>query len=174
MNKKLITMLLVGVLALGGTAVAYAATNTTAPANTTDTAQVDTAQPQEAVDVEQPETADAAEKTEADEKDLDPVNTTTVVSQDQAIQIAMASITNGTYKSVSLEDENGVVVFGVEIQSGNNISDVKVDANTGAILKSDQDNDAEEQGSDENGTKDKDNDTVEHENDNEDPAGHED
>ena len=71
-------------------------------------------------------------------------------------------------------DENGVIVYGVEVKTGNAVHDVKVDAITGAILKSDQDNDKEDNGKIEKDSKESDNDNIQHENENEDSSNHED
>ena len=54
------------------------------------------------------------------------------------------------FVSIELEDEDGVIVYGVEILSGNTENDVKVDANTGEILKTETGDDSEEIESDDN------------------------
>jgi uncharacterized membrane protein YkoI len=136
MNRKIVTLALAGILALGGTVAAYAATN-----SKTDTVSN---------------------------------SASYAVTEDQAKQTALASVTGGTFKGIELEDEDGVMVYGVEIQSGTEAYDVKVDATTGAVVKSEQDkNDKEENGLKEE-SQNGDNDNVEHENQNEDPAGYED
>jgi hypothetical protein len=57
----------------------------------------------------------------------------------QAIKAALTR-TNGKMLGVRLEDENGFLVYGVEVVTPNNsIVDVKVDAGSGAILALDQD-----------------------------------
>jgi uncharacterized membrane protein YkoI len=146
-------------LALGGTVVAYAATSKT------DTTSNNTGQ---AVTKEQSK--------EADEQDLNAADIKTGITEDQAKQAAMASVKNGTFQSIELEDEDGVIVYGIEIQSENQTYDVKVDANTGSILKTDQDNDAAEKDQVENEGQESggDSDSIEHENENEDPDGYED
>jgi len=159
MNKKILTLTLAGVLALGGTVVAYAATS---KADTTSN------NAGKAVTKEQLK--------EADDQDLNAADIKTGITEDQAKQTALASVKNGTFQSIELEDEDGVIVYGIEIQSENQTYDVKVDANTGSILKTDQDNDAAEKDQVENEGQDSggDNDSIEHENDNEDPDGYQD
>lgn len=158
MNKKILTLTLAGVLALGGTVAAYASTSKAdAVSNTSGKAVTE------------------SQAKEADEQDLNKANTKTAITEDQAKQTALASVKDGTFQSIELEDEDGVIVYGVQIQSGNQTYDVKVDANTGSIVKSEQDNDAAEKGKIEKETQDSsDNDSIEHENDSKDPAGYED
>ncbi len=158
MNKKILTLTLAGVLALGGTVAAYASTGKT-----------DTAPTPSGTAVTEPQ------EKEADDQELNAVNTKTAITEDQAKQTAMASVKNGTFQSIELEDEDGVIVYGVEIQSGNQSYDVKVDANTGSIVKTDQDNESSEKGKIEKETQDgSDNDSIEHENDSQEQAGQED
>lgn len=164
MNKKVITLVLVGVMALGGTVVAYATTN-----NAVSTAPNSSPQ---AVSEDQSKDQEDQNKESNDDQELTAANTKTAITEDQAKQTALASIKDGTVQSIQLEDEDGVIVYGVEIKSGNTTYDVKVDANTGSIVKSEQDNENSEKGKIEKESQD--NDNVEHENDSEDPAGYED
>ncbi|MBR0598480.1 PepSY domain-containing protein [Sinanaerobacter chloroacetimidivorans] len=164
MNKKVITLVLVGVMALGGTVVAYATTN-----NAVSTAPNSSPQ---AVSEDQSKDQEDQNKESNDDQELTAANTKTAITEDQAKQTALASIKDGTVQSIQLEDEDGVVVYGVEIKSGNSTYDVKVDANTCSIVKSEQDNENGEKGKIEKESQD--NDNVEHENDSEDPAGYED
>lgn len=76
--------------------------------------------------------------------------------------------------SSQLEDENGTIVYGVEIQKDGATYDVKVDALSGKIIKTDQGNDNESIDDEKGSSNDSDNDNVQHENENEDPAGYED
>ncbi len=132
MKKKILTLTLVGAMALGGTAVAYASTANKA---------VDAAS--------NPAAKTVSEEQSNDEQELTAENTKTAITEDQAKQTALASIENGAVKEIELEDEDGVIVYGVEIQSGNDTYDVKIDANTGAIIKSEQDNEDNDQGENE-------------------------
>jgi uncharacterized membrane protein YkoI len=59
------------------------------------------------------------------------------ITQQQASDAALKQV-SGTVKKVELEDENGVVVYGVQIVDANGKSfDVKVDAATGNVTKAD-------------------------------------
>lgn len=158
MNKKIITLTLAGALALGGTIAAYAATNNS---GTTSTA------PNKTIVEDQ-------DKETNDDQELTAENTKTAITEDQAKQTALASIKDSVFKEIELEDEDGVIVYGVEVQSGNNTYDVKVDANTGSITKSDQDNNENENGKIEKESKDNANDNGEQEDQNDEAEGAED
>ena len=158
MNKKIVTLALVGVMTLGGTAVAYAATNKTVDAASNISSK----------------TISEDQSKENDDQELTAENTKTAITEDQAKQTALASVTGGVFKEIELEDEDGVIVYGVEIQSGNNTYDVKVDANTGAIVKSDQDNGENEKSKIEKESNSNQNDSAENENQNDDPNESED
>ncbi|WP_051328422.1 PepSY domain-containing protein [Desulfatirhabdium butyrativorans] len=61
------------------------------------------------------------------------------ISMDQAVQNALASV-QGQVLKTELEDENGFLVYGVEVVSADkSIVDVKVDAGTGTVLAMDRD-----------------------------------
>jgi uncharacterized membrane protein YkoI len=70
------------------------------------------------------------------------------LTKEQATASALAQVP-GTVKSVELEDENGTVVYGVQIvdASGKGF-DVKVDAKTRKVLKSDSDSNDGSEGTD--------------------------
>ena len=162
MKMKLATLALVGILAIGGTVSAFAASNNTAPVGVITSPKAITAELQK------------EQVNENDEKELTAVNTKTVITEDQAKQAALSSVKDAVFKAIELEDEDGVIVYGVEIQSGSNSYDVKVDANTGSIIKTDQGNDSDDKSSIVNESKSEENDNIQHENDNEDPDGYED
>ncbi|WP_051405001.1 PepSY domain-containing protein [Bacillus cihuensis] len=63
------------------------------------------------------------------------------ITQDEATKTVLDQYQGGTVKQVELEDEDGSVVYGVDVVSkdGKNY-DVKVDAKTGKITKSENDN----------------------------------
>jgi len=109
---------------------------------------------------------------ENDDEDL--TNVTVSLTEAEASQIAMDSVVGGTVGKIELEDENGTIVYGVEINTNDQSLDVKVDANTGTILASDDDHEDSSINDHENDSDDEDSDNVEHENDNEDPEGYED
>lgn len=171
MNMKLATLALVGVLALGGTVSAYAASNNGVSAGTAASNKAVTVEQQKEQLTEKNQTKEQGK--ENDEQELTVANTKTSITEEQAKQTALASVKDGVFKTIELEDEDGVIVYGVEIQSGSNTYDVKVDANSGSIIKTDQDNEKEQKGNIEKESKAGDNDNVKHENDNEDPAGYE-
>jgi uncharacterized membrane protein YkoI len=59
------------------------------------------------------------------------------ITEAEAVKIALAKV-KGQNNGTELEDEDGEVVYGVEVKDDkNNISDVKVNALTGAIVKID-------------------------------------
>lgn len=62
------------------------------------------------------------------------------ISADQAKAAALndPTVAGGTVTSVSLDDENGNLVYSVEIAKGSTSYDVKVDAGTGGLLFIDQ------------------------------------
>jgi uncharacterized membrane protein YkoI len=63
------------------------------------------------------------------------------ISMDSAMNEALKQV-QGKVLKVELENENGYLVYGVEIaKADNQIVDVKVDAGNGKILKIDQGND---------------------------------
>lgn len=172
MNMKLATLALVGVLALGGTMSAFAASSNPTPTTAlASTGVVNVANPNQQ-GIEKDQTKEDGK--ENDEQALTVSNTKTSITEEQAKQTALASVKDGVFKAIELEDEDGVIVYGVEVQVASNSYDIKVDANTGAIVKTDQGNDQEEKGKIEKDSKDADNDNIQHENDNEDPAGYED
>ena len=63
------------------------------------------------------------------------------ISSEQAKQIAAAAA-GGTAVTVEREDEDGVQVFGVEVQTAAGIKDVKVRISDGAVMKIESDDDA--------------------------------
>lgn len=153
MNKKLVILVLIGIFALGGTVSAYAATNNSHS---------------------QTPSTKVSEQPTAVEQDETVALPNGGIDQATAEQKAQGSVPGSAVSSSQLEDENGVIVYGVEIQKDGIKYDVKVDATSGAILKTDQDNDKESMKSEEKSSNQADNDNVQHENENEDPAGHED
>ena len=128
MKKKLTTFALVGFLALGSTGAVFAATN---PAQN----QI---MPNAGV------SAAAKESNESDDQELIAAHTKTAITEEQAKQIALNTVVGATCVSIELEDEDGMIAYGVEVQAGTATNDIKVDANTGTILKNDQDNDDNE------------------------------
>ena len=61
------------------------------------------------------------------------------ITMDQAVQNALASV-EGQVLTTELEDENGFLVYGIEVVSADkSIVDVKVDAGSGKVLATDHD-----------------------------------
>lgn len=60
------------------------------------------------------------------------------ISLTQAIAAAEGQV-HGKAMRAELEDENGTLVYGVEVASGNQTTDVKVDVNNGKILSAQAD-----------------------------------
>jgi len=56
------------------------------------------------------------------------------ITQDEAIGAAMSS-TSGNYLAAELDNENGNVVYSIEMDNNGKVFDVKVDAGTGKVLK---------------------------------------
>ena len=63
------------------------------------------------------------------------------ITSDEATQIAIKNVSAQTsdVKSIELEDENGDVVYSVDITQGDKPVDVKVDAVNGKVLRVQQD-----------------------------------
>ncbi|NBK96683.1 MAG: peptidase [Erysipelotrichia bacterium] len=66
-------------------------------------------------------------------------NTAATITQEQAQQIAMDRVGSGTLVKCELESDDGILKYDVQIKNGNTEYDVDVDANSGEILKFDQD-----------------------------------
>lgn len=73
---------------------------------------------------------------------------TVALSEDQAQQAVLAQYPGATIGEIQLEDENGTIVFGIQITFEGLAYDVKVDANTGAVLSADTDDQTQEEESD--------------------------
>jgi len=119
-RKKLIFIILAAFLLAGGT---FTAVRVFAAPSTNDSA--------------------ATEEAERDD-DGNLAGTTVALTPEQASQYALAGYANGTVLSVQLEDENGTIVYAVEIQDASSVYDVKVDANTGVVLTTEDGSDSEE------------------------------
>ncbi|MDQ1466534.1 MAG: hypothetical protein QOH10_949, partial [Actinomycetota bacterium] len=103
---------LAGGLALGAAGIAAAATGpSSSPSTPTSTAAAD-------------EKGDAA------------LPALAKITPDQAKQAALAAVP-GTVTKVALENENGSVVYGVEISANGTTTDGKIDAGNGKVLAQD-------------------------------------
>lgn len=87
-----------------------------------------------------PDTSREADNEAADAAKLGPL---AKITAEQAAIAATAAVP-GTAGNVELEDENGNVVFGVEVTAADGtMSDVKVDAGNGAVLSTESDDGTE-------------------------------
>ncbi|MBN9215854.1 MAG: hypothetical protein ABS62_11070 [Microbacterium sp. SCN 70-200] len=158
-KRAIATGALVTALALGGTGVAVATTGAaSAPANTTNSEQDPgyvgtipapndgTADTEEADGAKGAEGAEAAEGTEgaegADDSAAEAAQSTALeslakVTPEEATAVALKAV-SGTAAAAQLENENGFVVYGIEVTTADGtVIDVKIDAGDGTVLAQD-------------------------------------
>jgi len=122
------TAALFGAFLMGGVALNHASA---APPATPGT-------PTTVVQGEAPDTTEAADTTEATAPVLNPAQVQTTA--DQARAAALAQFPGATVKQVELQDENGALVWGVELTDASGaVQEVKVDGNSGQILSTQAD-----------------------------------
>lgn len=92
------------------------------------------------------------------EKEVDVTGVATKLTIEEALQLVKNQYPGAKIIGIEKEDENGTVVYGVHFSDKNGSYDLKLDANTGKILKKDANN---------NDSEDKDKEEHEHENDQE-------
>lgn len=182
-NKKISTYITAGLLLFGvvsglGAYKAFAAVGPS-PVGSSPVVQADTAQRQEqnqaynsSVKVDnQKDTADV------EGKDNEPAESKSLqslakITAEDAKASALKAV-SGKVADVSLDNENGNVVYSVKVQTANGVSEVKVDAGNGSVLtlenqkdsKNGQDNSASEtENENDNG---QDSDKTENDNNNE-------
>ncbi len=138
----LAVVVLAGGAALGnGAANAQPAASVTQPVAAQIAPTVAPAAPQNGVqngpEAEDPgtETADGAETPDNEAADAAALVGKATVTVNQAKATALAANPNTTVVKAELGDENGTIVYSVELSNG---TDVKVDANSGAIVTTDQ------------------------------------
>ncbi|WP_075617988.1 PepSY domain-containing protein [Paenisporosarcina indica] len=85
-----------------------------------------------------------SEESEENDDNIAELQAKAKLTSDEAQAIALKEVP-GTVNESELEDEDGVVVYGFEIQSTNGVQDVKIDAATGKVVKVEADNEAEGQ-----------------------------
>lgn len=102
----------------------------------------------------EPETADPVTDPATDpvtDPAIDPITDPTTaepavvlpaVSFENAVQIALDSVSNGAFVSIRLGADNDVMVYKVIIQTGKKANPIKIDATTGDILKAANDKNA--------------------------------
>lgn len=160
MNKKLMAYVVTGAMAiglLGGASyqgIAKAQTNAPAPSAVTST--VTTQSDQQNINEQQPmyqgtikvaNSQDNAIDNEKNVKDNEVQDNAQLASlakitPDQAKRAAL-KVVPGTVTKISLDNENGYLVYSVEIKTNTGLVDVKVDAGNGAVLAQDKGQDNE-------------------------------
>ncbi|MDK2919562.1 MAG: hypothetical protein PWQ37_2295 [Candidatus Petromonas sp.] len=125
MNKKILALALGGIFAVGIAFGSLGLTNVNAFASDNNAAK---------------KSAIATEKVEKEDKeDINISKANVKISQEEAKNIALSSQKDAKVLEVELEDEDGTIVYGVEVQTAQNKYDIKIDANTGKILKTEAD-----------------------------------
>ncbi|HHY78787.1 MAG TPA: PepSY domain-containing protein [Thermoanaerobacter sp.] len=179
MNKKLLAYVVTGAMALGLTGsaayqgIAKAQTNTpptvtSTTSSTQDQQNINEQQPvyQGSIKVANPQ--DNVKDNEKNIKDNEAQESAKLASlakitPDEA-KAAALKVVPGTVTKVSLDNENGYLVYSVEVKTANGVVDVKVDAGNGTVLAQDKDQDNEKHEKEKAGEVEKanapDNDTV--------------
>ncbi|KUK07969.1 MAG: Peptidase propeptide and YPEB domain protein [Caldanaerobacter subterraneus] len=155
MSKKLISYMVAGAMALGliggatyqGIAKAQTSPSTppavtaTKAATSNDQQNVEEQQPvyQGTIKVANPQDngkgSEAVKDNEAQESAQ--LSSLTKITPDEA-KAAALKVVPGTVEKVSLDNENGYLVYSVEIKTNSGVIDVKVDAGNGAVLDQDK------------------------------------
>lgn len=147
MKKVVTTGALVTALALGGAGVAFATTGaasapssgTTTPQDQEQTYVGSVKAPAEVNDGESSDGATEAPGTETKDDSAEAAESTALKSlatiTPAEAAAAAVSATPGTAGAVQLENENGFVVYGVEVTASNgSVTDVTIDAGNGSVL----------------------------------------
>ncbi|MBZ4688735.1 MAG: hypothetical protein JG764_2368 [Clostridiales bacterium] len=130
MNKKILTLALGGIFAVGVAFGSFGLINAKVFAADNNAAK---------------KSAVVAEKGEKEDKeDINLSKANVKISQEGAKNIALSSQKDAKVLEVELEDEDGTIVYGVEVQTAQKKYDIKIDANTGKILKSEADDEKED------------------------------
>lgn len=92
-------------------------------------------EPAEANEANESKDGEDSEEAEdrAESSESEGLKTLAKITPEQAQNAALAQVP-GTVKKVELENEDGNVIYGVEIKTANGESDVKVDAGDGRVL----------------------------------------
>ena len=160
MNKKLMAYVVTGAMAiglLGGASyqgIAKAQTNAPAPSAVTsnvttqsDKQNINEQQPMYQGTIKVPNSQDNAKDNEKNIKDNEAQESAKLASlakitPDEA-KAAALKVVPGTVTKVSLDNENGYLVYSVEIKTNTGLVDVKVDAGNGAVLAQEKGQDNE-------------------------------
>jgi uncharacterized membrane protein YkoI len=160
MSKKTMAYLVSGLLILGtvtglGTYKAWAANNS-APVTKTDTTQQEQKDEQNPSYVSSIRTNNPQDNEEVKGQDQDneatessSLQSLAKISPEDAKAAALSAVP-GTIREVSLDNENGNVVYSIEVQTAKGITEVKIDAGNGKVLAQDseQDNDKDNEEND--------------------------
>jgi uncharacterized membrane protein YkoI len=149
-TKRVVYATLVGIgLTAGSAGLAAAATNQADGINPSVLEQTQTdgeQSPTYRSSVTVAETPDSGPESDNEAADAATLGPLAKITPEQAAAAATAAVP-GTAGEVELEDENGNVVFGVEVTAADGtMSDVKVDAGTGAVLSNQSDDGDEREG----------------------------
>ena len=126
------------ILGLAGTAVAQSSNGPNPPAATRSAGSSTAAEAPETGN----EAADGANETDAPDPAL---AAQAKITEAEATAAALKAQPDGKVVHAEVEDEDGTIVWGVELATPNGEHDVKIDATTGALLKNEADG-AEENG----------------------------
>lgn len=77
-------------------------------------------------------------KTDGTEKATDSANNTSVITEEQAIEIAQAKA-KGTVTDIELDEDDNRLIYEIEIRNGKMEYDFEIDAKTGDIIKYEED-----------------------------------
>lgn len=144
-KRAIATGTLVTALALGGTGVAVATTGGAAtPADSTSSEQdpsyvgtIPAPNDGTTDEAEGTEGAEAADDTAAEAAESTALEGLATVTPEEATAAALKAVP-GTAASAQLENENGFVVYGIEVTAADGtVIDVKVDAGDGSVLAQD-------------------------------------
>ena len=138
-QKFLFTAAAAAGLAAGGVGIASAATTLSTPAPASATAESPSYTGSVTVPDNGKDTGTGNETAESSQ-----LQGLAKITPDQARQAALGAVP-GTASTPVLEDENGNVVYGVEIQTATGTADVKVDAGNGTVLSQDTGDNNEKQ-----------------------------
>jgi uncharacterized membrane protein YkoI len=73
-----------------------------------------------------------------DDQSEKEVNRENVISEQKAIEIAEKEV-NGTMKEIEIDEDDGQILYEVELQTNKGEADVDIDAETGKVLKAEFD-----------------------------------
>lgn len=151
MNKKIIAYLASGLL-LFGAVTGLGALQARAAVTADPVVHVDNAQQQQRNEQDQsytssirtnnPQDAGEAKGQDNEAAESSSLQSLAKINADEAKAAALKAVP-GTVKQVSLDNENGNVVYSVAVQTVKGVTDVKVDAGNGQVLAQDNEQDKE-------------------------------